>query len=362
VKIYVYPAGLDGCGFYRLIWPAMALAAQGHDVKVVMPADRADEQYQLTARLVGDEIVDVIFPEDADVIVMQRVTHKNLSRALAHIRRKGTAVVVDMDDDLSKIDPRNPAYHWLHPKTGMDHNWDNAALACRDATWVTTSTPALQKVYGRPAGYEANSSVLYNMVEGRALDLVGAEDTGRFGWTGNPRSHPGDPQVMGSTVQRLVGEGHGFHMVGPTIGVAKEFRIPEESITTSGVLDTTVWLEALSALHVGLAPLADTSFNKSKSWLKPLELSARGVPCVMSPRAEYLRINALGAGVLAPNPKSFYREVKRLLTDDAWHTEVVERSREAVRALTIEANAWRWAEVWERAYKLERSSRDVLAR
>jgi hypothetical protein len=358
VKVYIYPAGLDGCGFYRLIWPGLALAAQGHDVQVVMPGDRNDDRYQLTARMRGDEIVDAIIPEDADVIVMQRVTHTNLARAIPFMRARGTAIVVDMDDDLTKINPQNPAYAWLHPKNGTDHSWTNAALACANATWVTTSTPALQDTYAWPD----RGTVLYNMVEDRAFDLVGAADTGSFGWTGNLKSHPDDPAVTGNSVARLVGEGFPFYMVGNPAGVAKEFRIREDQVGQSGILDSRVWLEALSALHVGMAPLADTAFNMAKSWLKPLELSARGVPTVMSPRAEYRRIHRLGVGVLAPRPKDFYREIRRLLTDDAWHAEVAGRSLEAVRSLTIAGNAWRWAEAWEAAYRFQRAGSDVLAR
>src|SRR5690606_28606720 len=40
MKIYVYPADEYGCGYYRLIWPAQALQAQGHDIQIVMPKQR----------------------------------------------------------------------------------------------------------------------------------------------------------------------------------------------------------------------------------------------------------------------------------------------------------------------------------
>lgn len=352
MKVYVYPAGLDGCGFYRLIWPARALAAQGHDVRVVMPEERMDDRFQLTAQMHGDEVTGVVVPADADVIVLQRVTHRNLSAAVPVMRRQGVTVVVDMDDDLTCLNPRNPAFSWLHPKNGTDHTWVNATRACLEASWVTTSTPALQRVYA-PHG---RGSVLYNMIEDRALDgsLVGEADTGRFGWTGSLYSHPDDPAVAGTSVQRLVREGHGFHMVGNPRGVAAEFHIPEDGMTTSGILDSTVWLEALSALHVGIAPLSDTMFNRAKSWLKPMELAARGVPCVMSPRSEYRRIHGRGVGVLASGPKHFYSEVRRLMTDDAWHAEVRARSFEGVADLGVAANAWRWAEAWTAARAVDR--------
>lgn len=364
MKVYVYTAGLDGCGFYRMIWPGQALAAAGHDVTVVLPNERDHDRYQLTAKTRTnadgtDDIVDAIVPEDADVVVLQRVTHTNLSRSIEHIRARGVAVVVDMDDDLSHVHPSNPAYPWMHPRNGTAHNWDNAAAACRAATWVTTSTPALQKIYARPGA----GTVLYNMIERRALTLP-SRDEGYFGWTGSLRSHPDDPQVMGNSVQRLVREGHRFYMVGNAAGVAQELRLDEEQVARSAQLSSVEWMDALSVLHVGVAPLNATLFNQSKSWLKPLELAAVGVPTVMSPRVEYRRLHADGAGVgvLAPRPKDFYRETRRLLTDDAWHAEVVERGRLTAGKMTVEDNAWRWMEVWEQAYRAERAGRHALVR
>lgn len=355
VKIYVYPADTGGCGYYRMIWPAMAARALGHDVTVVLPADRDYGDHAIHAELRGDEVLRMGIPRDADVMVFQRVTHKYLCQGMDLIRKMGVAVVVDMDDDLGKVHPSNPAYPWMHPRSPTEHSWLNAARACQGATIVTVSTPALLRTYA-PRG---NGRVLYNMVPKRMLEIPRA-DEGRFGWTGSLHSHPNDPSVMGPAVQRLVNEGYGFSMVGNPAGVAAEFRIASEQLHTSGIVDTLKWGEALATLHVGMAPLADTAFNSAKSWLKPLELGAVGVPCVMSPRAEYRRISKLGVGVLATTPKDWYREIKRLMDDAVWYEEVAERSKLVVSGLTVEANAHYWVEVWAEAYQIARQTRSVL--
>ena len=107
----------------------------------------------------------------------------------------------------------------------------------------------------------------------------------------------------------------------------------------------------VAGLDIGIAPLADTAFNRAKSWLKPLEYAALGVPCVMSPTEEYLRINAMGVGVVAMRrSRAWKREVGRLLADDAHRAEVADRGREVVRErLLIEDNCWKWAEAWTEA-------------
>jgi hypothetical protein len=357
VKVYVYAADTGGCGYYRLIWPAMALAMQDHDVTVVLPKERDEGPYAVRGYIQRGEIIDVDVPSDADVIVLQRVTHRFMSRAVPLIRKKGIAVVVDMDDDLGKVHPSNPAYAALHPSNGGEHSWLNADFACRHATLVTTSTIALRKTYA-PLG---NGAVLHNMIP-RSMLSIPRRDEGRFGWTGYLGSHPNDPQVMGHTVQQLVNEGFPFSMIGNPEGIAREMHIEESQLHTTGVVDTLAWGQALATLHVGLAPLSDTKFNRAKSWLKPLELAAVGVPCVMSPRAEYTRLHRLGVGVLASSPKEWYAETKRLMTDDDWYAEVVKRSTEAVSELTIEENAFRWAEAWQSAWLLERRQHSVLAR
>jgi glycosyltransferase involved in cell wall biosynthesis len=357
-KIYVYPADLSACGWYRMIWPAQALQAQGHDITIVMPGERTQEDYQIFGDMKGDTLTNVRYPQDAEVIVLQRITHKLLWQAIPLMRANGVSVIIDIDDDLGKVHPTNPAYKWLHPKNTGDHSYVNLDKACSVASWVITSTPALQKVYA-PHG---RGTVLENMIPQSMLDTP-RNDGGCFGWTGYLLSHPNDPQVTGTAVQRLVREGFKFSMVGNPEGIAREFRITDDEVNATGVVPITEWPNALATLHVGMAPLAATSFNESKSWLKPQELAAVGVPCVMTPRPAYRTLHNLGVGVLANSPKDWYREIKRLMTDDAWYEEVANRSKAAVSLLTIEQNAFRWLETWQTVWLNERrQSSDLFYR
>jgi hypothetical protein len=113
------------------------------------------------------------------------------------------------------------------------------------------------------------------------------------------------------------------------------------------------WPRAVASVGVGIAPLADTKFNRSKSWLKPLEMSATGVPWVASPRAEYVRLHALGAGVLADRPRVWYRELKRLRS----RLRRNELSEAGVwwPGLRLRDSAWRWHEARSRAYEMQQA-------
>lgn len=365
VIAYVYPADEYGCGNYRLTWPGRALKAAGHDVRVVMPSERIGigaDMDSRTGKLVRPRLPTAAsplgvksLPPDADVVVLQRVSLANMAAAVPMIRDQGIAVVVDMDDDLSKIDPSNPAFWGMRADTGDPrHTWRNAERACLDATLVTVSTPALLPVYA-PHG---RGIVLENRIPASYLE-VASPDSQVFGWPGSTHSHPLDLQAVGPAVARLVREGFEYYGVGPTDGLREALGLDAEPATT-GVVDMARYPHELGQLGVGMAPLADTLFNRAKSWLKPLELMAAGTPWVASPRAEYVRLRgATGVGLLAKDPRDWYRMLKRLLTNEQLRIEQAQAGRAAAAERTIEGGAWRWLEAWERAVNLQRGAHSV---
>jgi hypothetical protein len=341
VKTIVYPSDSHGCGSFRAIWPGEHCAAAGHDVEVVRAKDRR-------VRLVmeGHVVKDVLV--DADVVVLQRVTHAYLAQAVGVMRAKGVTVVVDVDDDLSSIHPSNPAWAVHRPGAGP-HSWHNLALACREATLVTVSTPALLDVYAR----HGRGHVLPNYLPDSYYGLP-RTDSDVIGWPGSLHSHPNDPEVVGGAVARLVDEGAGFVMRGDSTGAGRAFGLAADPV--GGGVPIDEWPSAVASLGIGIAPLADTKFNASKSWLKPLEMSAAGVPWVASPRVEYERLHALGAGVLARRPRDWYRELKLLHGSAELRADLSEAGRVVAEGLRLSQHAWRWQEAWGRAYEMQQAT------
>jgi hypothetical protein len=259
VKVVVYPADRFGCGSFRMRWPGEACAQAGHDVTVVA-------QDRRTVRLVmeGDTVRDVLV--DADVVVLQRVTHAYMAQAVGVMRAKGITVVVDVDDDLSSIHPSNPAWKMHHPSNEgrrlvggqvNRHSWRNLALACRDATLVTVSTPALLDVYAR----HGRGHVLPNYLPEHYYGLP-RQDSDVIGWPGSFHSHPNDPEAVGGAVARLVEEGASFVMRGDSSGAGKAFGLSADP--AGGAVPIEEWPRAVASLGIGIAPLADTRFNAAK--------------------------------------------------------------------------------------------------
>lgn len=350
MRVYVYPADLGGCGYYRLIWPALHLKKLGHDVRLVHP----DHHQKMTGgKDVTGRLVQISVPSDADVMVFQRVSSETMPDAIRIMRQHDVAVVIDIDDDMHAINSTNPAFHVLNPSTKgkvAEYNWENAKRACEEATYVTVSTQALLPRYA-PHG---RGQILHNCVP-EVMLKINHEETppASIGWGGSLHSHPDDPMVCGPAMGRLQRAGYRFKIVGPGHGIRKAFQLDDEPVVT-GPVPIGNYSHEISKLAVGIAPLSDTRFNGAKSWLKMLEYAAVGVPCIGSPRNEYRRIHARGVGLLAASPKDWYRLGKMLMDDPDRRSEMSREGRAAVAGLTIEGNAWRWWEAWSRALEIQR--------
>lgn len=363
LRVHVMPADEHGCGAFRMKWPGEELARQGHDVTVVPPKDR-----DVRLRIEDETVREVVEPPEGwpDVMVFQRLTHPWMAQAVPLLRQQGVAVVIDVDDDLAHIHPRNPAFEALHPRNARNfdprtnhrpHNWLNLAVACREATLVTVSTDALLAAYAA----HGRGRVLHNVLPSY-YDQAEHTDSDVIGWPAALASHPDDPSACGGAIARLVNDdGAVFRVIGPSTGTGVAFGLRADAPGVTDDVTPAQWPQRVAELGVGIVPLADTRFNAAKSWLKGLEMSALGVPWVGSPRAEYRRLNALGAGVLADRPRTWYRELARLRTSESARTELAAKSREAVRALRFEHQAYRWMEAWTDAVAIQRGQRQTVA-
>lgn len=352
MRIGVFPADLEGCGHYRLIWPAAVLKDLGMNIDIIPPENR-DNMFTAT---IEDDVVTAVQVPNYDVMIFQRITHQYLAQAVPLIRAKGITVIIDIDDDLQSIHPSNPAFTVLHPKKSPNgftaqHSWEWCRVACDAATLVTVSSPALARRYA-PHGRFA---LLRNYVPDEMLQIE-HQDSRDIGWGGSIHSHGNDVPVLGASISRLIQDGFTFKVVGPGIGLKQALGLQDVPPHT-GTVTMAEWPSNLASLGIGVAPLADTVFNQAKSWLKPLEMAALGVPSIISPRAEYREISKLGIGVLAKKPSDWYTKLKRLITDDVQRQELSAQVREVAAGLTVRGNAWRWQEAWTLAFNLQQRER-----
>jgi hypothetical protein len=317
-------------------------------VTIIPPAERALRVY-MDDRTGKAGRVDA--PPDADVLVFQRITHRWIAAAIGWLRERGVAVVLDVDDDLAAIHPANPAFAAMHPRSPGEHSWLHLAAACRDATLVTVSTPQL---LGRYAAH-GRGLVLPNTLAGHYYEARHV-DSEWLGWPATIQSHPDDPAAVGGAVRRLVDQGHRFRVIGDATDAGKAFGLAADPPGTGNV-ELLDWPQAIAAgIGVGLVPLASTRFNRSKSWLKGLELAACGVPFVASVTPEYERLARMGAGLLAEGPRAWERQLRRLLESPDAREAVAGRGRLVADQLALDRHVHLWAEAWQHALALQRAA------
>lgn len=350
-------AGQDAQDYYRVREPVREIQAAGLGIEiettrgisttVTSPTDgREPEVYEVDARA-------------ADVVVLQLPKTLAMLQTIRVLQGDGVAVVVEMDDLLSAV-PYGHVGHDALVRKGMARK----ALECaREADLVTATTPALLEEYA-PHG---RGVVVPNAVPRRIAELPPAyerqPDVVTVGWTGSVHGHPYDLQEMGSGLQQALDATSGtsrFTIIGNVADARERLRLSAQPSEVPWVKGVDAYTQAVGQLFdVGVAPLRIDRFNTCKSWLKPLEYSARGVPFVRSATAEYER---LGLGWRARSPKDWAKALTTIIRDRERRTEQAVAARETVLASHLtEHTAERWVAAWQQALDNRARSRRKYA-
>lgn len=338
MKVSVHPGDKGGCGHYRMIWPAEVLIAQGHDIVINSEINAKFLDYGKGKV----EVLNAEVPDGADVVVLQRPLHADVVRLIPHLRDKGAAIVVEIDDDFRHIDANNIAFKRSHPRWSPEHNFKILDQAIALADLVTVSTPRLKEIYGGGS----NIIVLPNYVPDWYLDTTAEGPRYGVGWSGSVLTHPGDLEITRGGLRNTPER---FRVVGSGKGVRTALGLDYDPETTEWLDISGDYQKALATLKVGVVPLKDSLFNHAKSWLKGLEYASVGVPFIASPTEEYESLSKLGAGKLASRARHWEKEVRWLLTDPHYWEERSQEGIEAAKKLTYTEHAWKWMDAWEQA-------------
>ncbi len=389
MRIAVYPADAGGCGHYRLIWPAEAIARKYPDVEVLIGKDAPtikvawSEEFKDDPNGMAPYWVQAVDADvDADVVVMQRPLHRQFTQVYEILRRKGVRVCVDLDDNFDRVDTKNIAYFATQPnwvtkaeleqwiehmrrdelvtKKSWDKNWfhtphyegcvhgANIRRALEHADMLTVSTPHLLQHYGR---IPAAAQLIRNTLPPHALKLgqekidTPHEGPVRVGWTGSVQTHPQDLEEIGGAMLELRRRvNFELHIVGLGTGIFEKWGVSPD--THSGWKPISEYHLAYQHLDVALCPLHDDQFNHSKSWLKPLEAAGVGAVPVLSPTPEYRVINDMGIGVIAKRPREWVSKVARLI-EDAEHRRDLQV---AGYATAMKHGTDEYAKIWFQAW------------
>lgn len=348
ISTVLYPSDESGCGCYRMIWPAQMLKEQGYSVRYCF---KHEFQALWQPSPFGDQIVDITDPPDEDVVVFQRPLKRVVVELMLVLQQKyGKAIVVEIDDDFHSLPQGHPVKRTVSPANDRDLNYTWLQMACERADLVICTTEALARRYGG----HGRVRIIPNYIPRQWLNFERlAHDELVVGWSGSTHSHVRDLCVQGDAVKRVISHtGAQLRVIGSGDKVSTQLGGSEEPLV-AGWVPIEHYPIAYAGLDVAIAPLQHNTFNTAKSWLKPLEAGALGVPCVSSALPEYELLARHGIGLIAHDNDQWYELLYGLLRKKDYREELGQKYRSLVdRYFCMQDHLDEWTNAWRFACEL----------
>ncbi len=267
---------------------------------------------------------DAVDPDDAD-------------RLVDALQERGTRIVVEMDDDLITPDARAS----LTDDYSVDR-LDALLRVLQRADHAIVSTPGLAQKLAA-AGITCPVSVIPNRLDPRLWRLGGAPQASKVPcpvYMGT-NTHRGDLDLIAGLPERL-SELRGRSTMIDVVGVSAGPLPPglrRVEIPTSSYPRFVSWLRSeRGRWAVGLAPLADTPINSTKSDLKLLDYAALDLVTVASDRGPYAGRHDL-ADVVDDDLDAWALAVAALMDDAAYRAERLDQASTVLATRLLDRDA-----------------------
>lgn len=324
LRIWGWSADSGGCQAYRIRFPFYALRESRPDLVL---------GFGTTIKPVAKET--------ADVVVGQRVCKPGPSKLWQRWADEGQKkLVYELDDDLWNIDPANQrAYYFFQDPERRANLVRNIQVSHA----VTVSTPELAEEVQRQTGHQ-NIHVVPNAVPAWLLDHK-AERNHHVGWGGSP-THHGDFGLLRQGMKKFLQHNptKTFHCIG--MNYAEWMKLPPAQCHFTKWVPTPEDFFRTIDYTVGVAPLAETHFNSSKSDIKFLELAALGIPTIASDVPAYKSIQDAQTGFLVKNDHEWGRILKATVEQPDFFAEMGVEAKNYVRENRTTAHT---APLWAKA-------------
>ncbi|MBW1723520.1 MAG: glycosyltransferase [Deltaproteobacteria bacterium] len=265
--------------------------------------------------------------EQADVLVLKDICDPDYLPLIERRKKKHKPTVYEIADDLGAVPPWNPLYFFYK-------NPDNLALVHRlisycDALQVTCEE--LRRLYGR---LNSRCEVFPNAVSHVPRERTrGKKETFILGWGGS-HGHLEDMAEIAAPLTDWVLSRPSvrLHLMcsDPIWDLFKEIPAHKKRHFSTGSIRD--YYRFLSTLDIGIAPLKDTPFNRSRSDVKFLEYAVSGVVPVVRDLPPYGNTVVDGDnGFLFKDSREMVAVLDLLLKDPA----LMERTAKAARRYVL---------------------------
>jgi len=320
---------------YRAELPMRALGEAGHRAEFVLWDQTGPPPFD--------------YLRQADVVHMWRLFREPARRLATALTDAGVAVVFDNDDDMTRVPKGSPAYKEM--KAAKSAVASELSAMLRLVTLVTTTGAELA---GRLRRLGGDTRIVENYVEtGFVREPRPGGDGVTIGWVAGAE-HRGDLRDLRlrRTLEALLAQQSHVSLVsvGLDLGVQSDRYTHVEHVDFSELPDT------IARFDLGIAPIADVSFNRVRSNIKVKEYAACGVPWLASPIGPYRGLGEEQGGRLVAD-YDWAEALTDLVADASARAALAERAAAWGRTQTVVANVGEWEAAFAEA--AERAGRTV---
>ena len=340
MQIYASHDGGSGCAWYRMLLPLRTLDRLCDDVTVHFRKGGP--------KLMRHEDPPLTIPEtaNADIVVAQRA---NSIEGLGSWRRMctpTTRTVYENDDDIWNITRENKAAYEGYKEGGSAR--EVVLYLCSTSNLITTSSPWLGDWHRELVNGQIPVVVLPNYIPEKILKMPNDPRQGRLriGWMGGG-SHARDIHTATGSVRRFMQRFPQWDLYLNGVDYRREFKCPPERsyhVPWIHVSDEPDVFYRTIDFDIGICPLLDTKFARSKSHIKALEYMARGMPVVASDVEPYRRFIKHGEnGFLCKYDHEWLKYLCLLASDEDLRLKMGAAAKEYAAKFTIEEHCIEWA-------------------
>jgi glycosyltransferase involved in cell wall biosynthesis len=317
------PHQADGSGYYRFYLPYEYLA-YGTDHRILIPEPGTHffpDEKQI---------------EEIDVLAGQRWMNPKGVDLLSSWQGK-VKIVYEVDDDILSPDTSSGLPHLHDPVTR-----DTIRDCLRMVDLVTVSTEPLLDEF-KP--YNSNIRILPNFVNAYMLYMERPRrDRLTVGWAGG-MSHLIDWMEACDPISGVL-QAHpdvDMHFV----GIDYSPLLKRSCRYTPWSNHVRNYFKSID-FDIGVAPLAETPFNRCKSHIKALEYMSLGIPVIASDRPAYHDMVVDGVtGFLVHDEEEWQKRLTDLVNDEAMREEMGAAGHEVAKRWTIQQGWKLWRDAYE---------------
>jgi GT2 family glycosyltransferase len=287
----------------------------------------------------------------ADIFATQRYAVPDLDAAdtlIQHCRRRGMTLLYDLDDDLRRIPRGHPDFGLLRPRARLVSRMVRGA----GAVWASTQALADNLIDLRDDVRVVENGLDERLWAALPPSLARRQGPVRILFMGTA-THDADFSIVEPALARIKAV-FGEHVCVDLIGVSGRRDLPvwvnRVGMPVNAMASYPGFVSWFTQQHwdIGIAPLADTNFNRCKSAIKVLDYAAIGLPVLASDRSVYRGTLADGPGgrLLADDAGAWFVALARLVRDTALRQHLAEGARAAFARSTLAAQAAERRAAW----------------